>query len=72
MRYRYEVVVDTDTQAHADIVMTERLGHDEVLVDEEGDEFDYVIPWWTAHLTGDDAQWDKTNEELERESGAYE
>lgn len=43
MKYVYEVVIEADTMVHADIVMRERCGYDEQLVDDDGLEFDYEI-----------------------------
>lgn len=45
--FRYVVTVETDTEAHADQVMGERLGHDEEYTDEGGATFDYRLPYVT-------------------------
>lgn len=49
--FRYVVTVRTDTEAHADQVMGERLGHDEEYQDEGGATFDYQVPY--ARLSTD-------------------
>jgi hypothetical protein len=43
--YTFAVDIITDTAEHARQVMIERLAYDEVLVDEEGNEFDYNIEY---------------------------
>lgn len=42
-RFIYEIVVETDTQEHAEQVILERIDHDEELTDEAGVKFDYTI-----------------------------
>lgn len=41
--YRYILVVETDTEEHADQVLTERIGYDEELWDEQNTYIVYKI-----------------------------
>lgn len=50
MKFVYEVWITTDTQAHADQVIAERVGFDEELKDDSGAAFDYTIE--QAHVIG--------------------
>lgn len=43
--YRFMVEVETDTAEHAALVMRERLTYDEVLEDDDGEEFEYTIDY---------------------------
>ena len=51
-KYLYVVMVDAETRELADIVIAERLDHDEGYVDDEGVEFDYQIEH--KHLVSSD------------------
>jgi hypothetical protein len=44
-KFQYIVTVETDTQAHADQVMAERLGYDEGYEDAQDKTFDYSVPF---------------------------
>lgn len=43
--FLYEVVVDTDTIEHAEIVMRERLGPEEEYEDDDGLPIEYKLDW---------------------------
>lgn len=45
-KFRFMVEVETDTRAHADQVMAERLDYEEPYEDEAGVEFDYSVPYF--------------------------
>lgn len=46
-KYLYTVTIDTDTQNHADIVITARLGYDKEIDPDDGGPFvDYKIAWY--------------------------
>ena len=47
MRYVYTVVLETDTDEHASMIMSERLNYDDLYYDEQGNSFDYeFVDYW--------------------------